>query len=140
MSRGLRVSPEQARRLGLEVPKAPRRFDPDAREREFIGYLRYEALRLREPWLVEACAPQWRFSSRLFRFDFAWPWFFVALEVQGLVRGGRGGHQTIQGLRADYEKNRLAQLAGWVVLPYPQDELAKAAAEVSAELLRRRYV
>lgn len=128
-----------ARRLGLDVPKAPRRFDPDAREREFFGLLRYEALRLREPWLVEACAPQWRFSStRKWRLDFAWPWFFLAAEVQGLVASGRGGHQTIAGLRAEYEKLRAAQLAGWTVLPYVQDDLAAGAAEVCAELLRRR--
>jgi hypothetical protein len=73
-------------------------------------------------------APGWSF-------DFAWPEFMVAVEIQGLVmdevtlRNGTkrwvcmGGHATPQGYKSDCEKLNAAQRLGWTVLYFEQDML-----------------
>lgn len=66
---------------------------------------------------------QFRFHPvRMWRFDFAWPAFSVAVEIQGGQwtggRHGRGGGQ-----RSDCEKSRAAALDGWIVLPFVTDDI-----------------
>jgi hypothetical protein len=71
--------------------------------------------------------------DRKWRFDFAFPPFRVAVEIDGRARGNpdaAGRHQTVDGVRRDLEKHRAAVLRGWRVLRYPatdrQDALAWA--------------
>jgi very-short-patch-repair endonuclease len=59
---------------------------------------------------------EYRFHpGRQWRFDFAWPTQYLALEVEGgLYRGGR--HVRPQGFEADCEKYNAAAVAGWTLL------------------------
>lgn len=57
--------------------------------------------------------------ARKWRFDFAWPRFKVAVEIQGFGPGGRGGgHQLQARMMNDNEKHNRAAELGWVVLRY----------------------
>jgi very-short-patch-repair endonuclease len=56
-------------------------------------------------------------ATRRWRFDFAWPAFRVAAEVEGLTPQG-GRHQRMAGFQGDAEKYTAAQLAGWAVLRF----------------------
>ena len=57
--------------------------------------------------LAEARLQDWRF-------DFAWPEYMFAVEVEGVtVQGGR--HQRIGGFKDDIEKYHSALAMGWVV-------------------------
>lgn len=67
------------------------------------------------------------FNGRLWRFDFAWPEFKVAVEIEGLAvtrLEGRlvvlGRHASIDGFREDCEKYNTAALLGWSVLRFEQ--------------------
>lgn len=55
--------------------------------------------------------------GRRFRWDFAWPQHRLLVEINGGTFT-RGGHSTGLGIRRDYEKNNLAQLAGWRTLAF----------------------
>jgi very-short-patch-repair endonuclease len=71
-------------------------------------------------------APSWRF-------DFAWPEYMLAVEIEGLSmeevtrRNGEkrwvcmGGHATPQGYKDDCEKYNAALELGWGVLRFEQD-------------------
>ena len=50
-----------------------------------------------------------------YRFDFAWPEFMVAVEIQGGVWSG-GKHGNPVGIRHHYQKYNQAVLEGWWVL------------------------
>lgn len=54
-------------------------------------------------------------AKRRFRFDFAWPDWFVALEFEGGVFSG-GAHTRGRHFESDAEKYNLAALAGWTVI------------------------
>ena len=55
-------------------------------------------------------------KPRRWRFDLAFPDQLVAIEYQGTVAGGRGGHQTRIGLTRDTEKHNHAMMLGWRVV------------------------
>jgi len=55
---------------------------------------------------------------RKWRFDIAVPTLMLAIEFEGMVYGGKGGHQTVGGYTANCDKYNAAQLAGWTVLRY----------------------
>jgi len=80
--------------------------------------------------------PEFRFAlhlGRKWRFDWAWPSRFVALEIDGgLFVGGR--HARGAGIRADMEKLNEAAALGWCVLRCLPEALADTA---TTELLRR---
>lgn len=60
-----------------------------------------------------------RFSSeRKYRFDYCWPNYGIAIELNGGIYTGRKGHSSIKGLERDYEKLNLAQSLGWIVLQF----------------------
>ena len=62
-----------------------------------------------------AMVSQFRFhATRCWRFDFAHPATFTAIEIQGGT-WTRGGHARGAGIRRDYEKLNHAMLAGWTV-------------------------
>lgn len=59
---------------------------------------------------------EFRFDhSRKWRFDYAWPEYFVALEVEGAV-WTRGRHTRGIGFVKDIEKYNEAAIKGWKVL------------------------
>lgn len=49
------------------------------------------------------------------RFDFAFPDARLAIEYEGLVSSGRGGHQTRIGFNCDLEKYHAAMALDWTV-------------------------
>lgn len=77
--------------------------------------------------------PQLRFAKamgRQWRFDFAFPDFLVAVEIEGLVvqkLAGqlvvRGRHASIAGIIEDMEKYNTAALLGWTVLRFAQKQV-----------------
>lgn len=58
--------------------------------------------------------------TRKWRFDIAFPSVKLAVEIDG-----RGRHQTIAGVRADYEKMNEATRLGWRVLRFPATDKAR---------------
>lgn len=61
---------------------------------------------------------EYRFHvKRQFRFDFAWPQFKVALEVDGGIFS-HGAHGRPMNILRDMEKSNLATFDGWHVLHY----------------------
>jgi len=55
-------------------------------------------------------------TTRKWRFDFAWPDQLLAVEVEGITYGDKGGrHQRGAGFEKDLEKYEAAQLQGWTV-------------------------
>lgn len=76
---------------------------------------------------------QYRFASHIgrgWRFDFAFPAYRLAVEIDGVnVRriGGelvvQGRHATITGIRGDHEKINTAIQLGWSVLRFLQSDV-----------------
>jgi very-short-patch-repair endonuclease len=52
-------------------------------------------------------------SVRKWRFDYAWPEAFVAMEIDGAIFGGASGHNTGIGIARDAEKSNAAVELGW---------------------------
>jgi very-short-patch-repair endonuclease len=57
-------------------------------------------------------------ATRKWRFDFAWPQFMLAVEIDGGIFS-RGRHVSPGGFIADCEKTNAAALDGWTVLRFP---------------------
>jgi len=78
--------------------------------------------------LAERDAEHWqkgyRFhDGRRWKFDIANPRLRIACEYQGgLFMQRKGGHQTVKGMRRDWEKFNEAQMMGWIVLLFGPDE------------------
>ncbi len=69
-------------------------------------------------WGLPTPEREYRFDPvRLWRIDFAWPAFKLAVEVEGLTHAG-GRHQRIAGYERDEEKHNALQLAGWTLLRF----------------------
>lgn len=69
--------------------------------------------------------------TRRWRFDVALtgPKIKVGIEYQGgLFMNREGGHQTVKGMRRDWEKYNEAQIAGWMVLLFGADETRSGTA------------
>src|SRR5258706_14640224 len=67
-------------------------------------------------------APPWKeqfqfHPTRRWRFDFAWPDFKIAFEIEGAIwmRGG-GGHSHPIGIDPDVEEYNAAALLGWRII------------------------
>ena len=58
--------------------------------------------------------------TRKWRFDLAWPYDKLAVEIEGAV-WVRGRHTRPSGFIGDCEKYNTATLAGWRVLRVPSD-------------------
>lgn len=75
--------------------------------------------------------------KRLWRFDYAWVEWKVALEVEGLVRPGmKSRHTTNRGYMGDMEKYNEAALGGWLLIRVVPSQLYS----VGVELLERALV
>ena len=57
-------------------------------------------------------------KDRRFRFDFAWPKYMIAVEIEGGT-WNQGRHVTGAGFAKDCEKYNLAALEGWSVYRFP---------------------
>lgn len=65
-------------------------------------------------------------ETRKWRFDFAWPLFKVAVEIDGGVYQKKAtGHRSIGGVVSQMEKLNVAQIAGWKVLRFHANDLDK---------------
>jgi very-short-patch-repair endonuclease len=74
--------------------------------------------------------------TRRWRFDFAWPLYKVAVEVDGGVYN-RGRHVRGSGFERDAEKRNAAVLAGWRVLHFTQRHIKSGIAVREIENLLR---
>jgi len=73
--------------------------------------------------------------ERRWRFDFAWPEFKVAVEIEGGTWTG-GRHNRPGGYAADCEKGNEAALLGWAVYRFTRDDvLSGKAAKVVEKAL-----
>lgn len=105
-----RLTLKQARELGFTVPETKRK--PRAAVKYPKGL--FEAL-CREHGLPKPVAEFVFHPERLWRLDWAWPLYWIALEIDGVSPEGTR-HQRIAGYLADQEKGNEALLAGWRVL------------------------
>jgi len=71
---------------------------------------------------------------RKWRFDFAWPDYLVAVEIQGGT-WINGGHSRGSGFQKDCDKSNDAVLLGWRVLRYTTDDLTKRPVQVIEEVV-----
>lgn len=72
------------------------------------------------PIMNSSCEPEWTFHDvHKYRFDFAWPQSWVAVEIDGFGFG----HQAQQQMAADNEKANLAVVCGWRVLRFNSRQL-----------------
>ena len=82
-------------------------------------------------------AREFRFHPRRrWRFDFAWPLYKVAAEVDGGIYC-RGRHVRGAGFERDAEKGNAAVLAGWRVLHFSPRQVRSGAAVQTIEALMR---
>ena len=72
--------------------------------------------------------------KRKWRFDFAWPSFKVAVEIEGGV-WTNGRHTRGSGFIEDCEKYNAAVLLGWRVLRFTDEHLKKGTAIKTLEEL-----
>lgn len=73
--------------------------------------------------------------TRKWRFDYAWPEYKVALEVEGGIwMRGRGAHSRPQGIERDIEKYNAAVVLGWRVLRVVPTDLHR---KITTDLLRQ---
>jgi hypothetical protein len=68
---------------------------------------------------------EYRFlPDRQFRWDYAWPDFMIAVEVEGGIwRKGGGAHSHPLNIERDIEKHNLGVMAGWKLLRYAPEDL-----------------
>lgn len=95
-----------------------------AEERLSLQLLSYPNLRVvRQLHFAKSMKRRWRF-------DFAFPDFKVAVELDGVVMKRINGtwltmgrHADVKGMRADNQKGVAAIMCGWSVLHFLQDEV-----------------
>ena len=84
---------------------------------------------------------QYQFAEELgrrFRADFAWPAreYRFLVEVQGGIwRRGGGAHSHPQNIERDVEKQQIASLLGWFVVPVITDQVKNGTAIAVLERL-----
>ncbi len=86
---------------------------------------------------LPAPAREYRFHPRRrWRFDFAWPLYRVAVEVDGGIYS-RGRHVRGSGFEKDAEKRNAAVIAGWQVLHFTPRQIKSGSAVRLIETLMR---
>ena len=76
-------------------------------------------------------------AKRKWRFDFAWPRYKVAVEVDGGIYC-RGRHVRGAGFEKDSEKRNAAVMAGWRVLHFTSRHVKSGLAVHAIESLMRK--
>ncbi len=66
-------------------------------------------------------------AIRKWRFDFAWPDIWLAVEIEGGVWTG-GRHTRGKGFIDDCKKYNEASLMGWTVLRFPVEQITSGEA------------
>jgi hypothetical protein len=80
---------------------------------------------------------EYRFhTKRRWRFDFAWPQFGIALEVEGGIWTG-GRHSRGKGAKADMQKYNHAAAEDWLVFRCTPDRVYAASV---LNLVREAYI
>lgn len=93
------------------------------------------AWRLTKPAGVPDPEAEHRFAPpRRWRFDFAWPLYRVAVELEGGVWSG-GRHTRAAGFLGDVEKYNAAVMGGWRVLRFTADDLKREPQRVVAQVI-----
>lgn len=109
-----------------KLPEPRSRFHPEGELRFMAGeVITRQNRRLKR----RTASPSWRF-------DFAWPAYMIAVEVEGVsVRKGADGktqlggrHAHITGFKDDCEKYAWAAVMGWRVLRFEQSQVVKGFA------------
>lgn len=129
MTRGIRLTEEQLEALNnqrvddyLKKRYNPARVEKRQQlERNFLFQLEHSSLWCKTP--IPPWERQYRFHpEREWRFDFAWPDFKIAVEIEGgtWVKGAhtRGAH-----FESDCEKYAEALCLGWKVLRITTDQV-----------------
>lgn len=119
--------------MQAELLKSPRKNRKERFEQDLASQIR--AHRLPEPVEQHPFAAE---LGRKFRADFAWPAkeFRFLLEVQGgiFMRGG-GGHSHPMHIVKDIERQQLAALLGWYLVPVTTDQVKNGKAIDTLERL-----
>lgn len=86
--------------------------------------------------------------DRRWRFDLAWPFAMLALEIEGGIYGGRdpatgrrfkGAHGSISGIKRDIQKYNAGVVLGWAILRVLPDELyTQGTVDMVSATLKRR--
>lgn len=109
----MKISNAQAKQLGISDEK-PIGKQKKPKPEPF----RWERFR------VPAAVPEYRFHpGRDWRFDFAWPDWMIAVEIEGGV-WTKGRHTRGKGFLKDMEKYNAAAHLGWRVFRFTPAELA----------------
>lgn len=88
------------------------------------------------PQMFPGCVAEHRFHPlRKWRFDWAWPDRFVAMEIEG-GHWKNGRHTRGKGFENDMEKYNEAAIAGWTVIRVTHDMLRNGEA---FKLVERAY-
>ena len=94
------------------------------------------AAMLAEAGLDDGVQREYRFARpRRWRFDFAWPALFVAVEIQGGTYN-KGRHVRGAGYKKDCDKSNAAVARGWLVLRFTGAHLTKRATPATIALIR----
>lgn len=72
---------------------------------------------------------------REFRFDFAWPDYKLAVEIDGGI-WSKGRHTRGSGFQKDCWKLNLATLNGWRILRYTATDLSERPVQVVEEVIQ----
>lgn len=127
-------------------PPSPKLQDPREEWRRAEAKAKREELEALFAQQVHACrlpAPQREHlfhPERKWRFDFAWPDFKVAVEIDGGTHDGaaRGRHVRGEGFERDAEKLNQAQSLGWRVFRYTSRMVRSGVAVVDVAVQLER--
>lgn len=111
-----------------DLPKLRKASDRKKHELALLGQIKQYGLPLP--------AVEYRFHpKRMWRFDFAWPEVWLAVEVEGGIWTG-GRHTTGAGFQADTIKYNIAVEMGWRVFRYTPKQIkdGDAVAQLSRVL------
>ncbi len=117
-----RYQQQIAAQCAVIAPQAARIVEPKQSSHD-TKYAKF--IPMCEQFGMVAPVAEYRFHpERRWRFDFAWPQYRIALEVEGGVWSG-GRHTRGSGFVADMEKYNEAAILQWLVLRVTPQQLMK---------------
>jgi very-short-patch-repair endonuclease len=102
-------------------------------EKRFLALWQRRHLVGGPPWVAELPEPQREFRFhpvRKWPFDFAWPAYKVAVEMDGGIFIGGKAHASGPGIHADHAKRNTAAEMGWRVLVYSARDVGGAKSSI----------